>query len=173
MKDLEKLSARDCGLTDISDMAGCNSLDEILLGFNGISDLQPIADISGPENPIKALDLAANDIRDFSALQGNYMNLVLVGNPLEKYDCSNPFKSSVLLIDYFEGLENSSMSLSNSNYGTPSICGCPRNKQEAVTDALYDPVFETREEQLTRIRQDMQYVSYDGFEDMFLAIPEP
>ncbi len=173
MKDLEKISARDCGLTDISDMAGCSSLDEILLGFNGISDLQPIADISGPENPIKALDLAANDIRDLSALQGNYMNLVLVGNPLEKYESSNPFKSSVLLIDYFEGLENSSMSLSGSNYGTPSICGCPRNKQEAVTDALYDPVFETREEQLTRIRQDMQYVSYDGFEEMFLAIPEP
>ena len=170
---LEKISARDCGLTDISDMAGCSSLDEILLGFNGISDLQPIADISGPENPIKALDLAANDIRDLSALQGNYMNLVLVGNPIEKYESSNPFKSSVLLIDYFEGLENSSMSLSDSNYGTPSICGCPRNKQEAVTDALYDPVFETREEQLTRIRQDMQYVSYDGFEEMFLAIPEP
>ena len=175
MKDLEKLSARDCGLTDISGIAGCSSLDEILLSFNMIQDLQPIADISDSDDPdpISALDLAANDIRDISVLQESYFNLVLVGNPLEKYESSKSFKTSVLLIDYFDGLENSSMSSSGGNYGTVSICGCPRNRQEAVSDSLYDPVFESRDEQLTRIRQDMQYVSYDGFEDKFLAIPEP
>ncbi|GEM_PF-2618542 len=173
MKDLEKLSARDCGLTDISGIAGCSSLDEILLSFNMIQDLQPIADISDPDNPISVLDLGANDIRDISVLQETYFNLVLVGNPLEKYESSKSFNTSVLLIDYFDGLENSSMSTSGGNYGTVSICGCPRNRQEAVSDSLYDPVFESREEQLTRIRQTMKNVSYDGFEDKFLAIPEP
>ena len=171
MKELEKISARDCGLSDISGISGCSELDEILLGFNSISYLEPIAEIADKSDPIHALDLAANEIKDISVLQGDYYNLVLVGNPVEKYECSDPLMSSVFMIDYFEGLETSSLSISSSNIGTPSICGCPRARQEAVTEALYDPVFESRKDQLTRMRKTMKYLNYDGFEDMFLAIP--
>ena len=171
MKKLEKISARDCGLSDISGISGCSELDEILLGFNSISYLEPIAEIADKSDPIHALDLAANEIKDISVLQGDYYNLVLVGNPIEKYECSDPLMSSVFMIDYFEGLETSSLSISSSNIGTPSICGCPRARQEAVTEALYDPVFESRKDQLTRMRKTMKYLNYDGFEDMFLAIP--
>ena len=172
MKELEKISARDCGLSDISGISGCTELDEILLGFNSISDLEPIAKIADKSDPIHALDLADNEIKDFSVLQGDYINLVLAGNPLENYDCSDPLMSSVLIIDYYDGLETSSLSISSSNIGTPSICGCPRDKQEAVTEALYDPEFESRKDQLTRIRKTMKYLNYGGFEDMFLTISE-
>ena len=172
MKELEKISARDCSLSDISGISGCSELDEILLGFNSISDLEPIAAIADKSDPIHALDLADNEIKDFSVLQGDYINLVLAGNPLENYDCSDPLMSSVLIIDYYDGLETSSLSISSSNIGTPSICGCPRDKQEAVTEALYDPEFESRKDQLTRIRKTMKYLNYGGFEDMFLTISE-
>ena len=172
MKELEKISARDCGLSDISGISGCSELDEILLGFNSISNLEPIAEIADKSDPIHALDLAANEIKDISVLQGDYYNLVLVGNPIEKYECSDPLMSSVFMIDYFEGLETSSLSISSGNIGTPSICGCPRARQEAVTEALYDPEFESRKDQLTRIRKTMKYLNYDGFEDMFLTIPQ-
>ena len=170
MPNLKILSARDCSVRDLSGMEICKSLSRVTLGFNEISDISPIGEAAA-DRTLLTLDLAGNNISDLSGLKGKCQELILIGNPIESPRKTGLSYIHILLIDYFEGMENSS--LKNISIGTASTTGCPRDKQQAVSKAISSVRYQTREEQLELVRGEMQYTNYEGWEDSFLALEEP
>ena len=170
MPDLTELSARDCSITDVSGMEACKALGRISLGFNEISDISPIGKAAA-DRTVLTLDLAGNQVENLSALKGKYQELILIGNPVSSLVNQDLTYIHILLVDYFEGIENSS--LKNAVIGTASVTGCPRDKQQALSKAVSSVRYQTREEQLELLRTEAQYTDYEGWEDRFLAIEEP
>lgn len=62
--DVTKLDLSDCGITDISVLSVCSSLEELRLGGNYIRDISPLLDIP----KLRVLDLSGNMISDIRPL---------------------------------------------------------------------------------------------------------
>jgi hypothetical protein len=101
----------------------------------------------------------------------NCYDLVLVGNPITKYSTE---KENCLLdriwIDYFDGIENADLR----PLDFMSVVGCPRKVMQPLSEKYFTVKFNTRAEQLELMKSTISsYTNYDGFEEEFLAIPEP
>jgi hypothetical protein len=106
----------------------------------------------------------------FKAINNCY-DLVLVGNPITKYSTE---KENCLLdriwIDYFDGIENADLR----PLDFMSVVGCPRKVMQPLSVKYFTVKFNTRAEQLELMKSTISsYTNYDGFEEEFLAIPEP
>ena len=173
LTDLSYLSARDCGLTDISVLSDIKTLEYILLGFNEITNVPPQLGANAEGRGIYCLDLAQNKVSDITPLMTNCncYDLVLVGNPITKYSTE---KENCLLdriwIDYFDGIENADLR----PLDFMSVVGCPRKVMQPLSEKYFTVKFNTRAEQLELMKSTISsYTNYDGFEEEFLAIPEP
>ena len=73
-------------------------------------------------------------------------------------------------IDYFDGIENADLR----PLDFMSVVGCPRKVMQPLSEKYFTVKFNTRAEQLELMKSTISsYTNYDGFEEEFLAIPEP
>lgn len=88
--DVTTLDLSGCGISDISLLSLCTSLERLDLGDNRISDLTPLMDITG----LKSLDLENNRIGDLRPLLGltklEYLNLA--GNEIDSVTALSDLK---------------------------------------------------------------------------------
>ena len=88
--DVTSLDLSGCGISDISLLSLCTSLEKLDLGDNSIKDLTPLMDITG----LKSLDLENNKIDDVRPLMGlkklEYLNLA--GNKIDSVTALSDLK---------------------------------------------------------------------------------
>lgn len=157
MSELEKLSAVHCGINDISALKNCEKLNCAYLALNNISDI-PAFPNSAFEGYDAVLDLACNNIKDVSPLNGRKINCVaLQYNPVSvDSESFSGFSGSVLAVDYTEGLDTCCLA-ERKVFGI-YLADCPGDKQIALKDALGKNVkFVTREEQTEALNGKINY----------------
>ncbi|SDN87700.1 leucine-rich repeat domain-containing protein [Acetanaerobacterium elongatum] len=71
MENLEKIDAKNAGITDVSGLTDLPKLWEVQLNDNQITDVSPLANIS----TLKTLLLKGNPVTDFSSLKEIYIKL--------------------------------------------------------------------------------------------------
>lgn len=129
-KELEVLSAVDCGIADISALANCPKLTDIYLAQNRIVS---IAALKNLENGRLVVDLSFNNSVDCQALEGKYCKILclagteIVGSiPCKQCDILVVSYSDALLSEWAKELR----------CGEYWVIGCPADKQVRLEDHL-------------------------------------
>lgn len=127
MTAIKNIYAEKCGIKDISGLKGKKELSTALLGSNEIEDVSPLSEMNASYSSY--LDLAFNNISDFSKLKAdNYSIILLCGNK-DGYGSTIPegINVSSLLIDWFDGIYDTWYAKNNGSglidiylLGTPS-----------------------------------------------------
>lgn len=132
--NLMTLYAAGCGLTDISALADCESLQDVILCFNSIEDVTPLTVMMQQDYP--SIDLSYNAVTDISCLQGNMDSLLLHGNGEKVIDTMQEgLDTFYISADWYEGIENSNLGKSgNSLY--IYLLDCPNNQKLNIEDKI-------------------------------------
>ena len=136
---LTDISAVNCGIEDVSGLAGCPELLRIYLGANKISDVSTLKLES--ENPV-TLDLTGNQLSTLEGLpQVKYRALVLYANATDNAASVIPdgLEALEVVTPYFDGIESSPLT-NYSRFSTVYVVDCPQNQvlklQEAFSASL-------------------------------------
>ena len=165
MTKLSTLDARNCHLTDISGLQNCTRLQYILLGFNEINDVSALAFPDATIYIIDFLDLTNNRVESINPLNAYFSILLIAGNPIVESEGGENFKTDVCMIDYYDGLKNSS--LLEAVWGKLYVSNCPRDKQLEISNKERGAVFCTRAEQLEVIKSTHPEI-VESYESMYL-----
>ena len=137
LKNLEYLSAVDCGLTSISGISGCKNLVTMLFAFNQIQSLDGLRSPSSEWHET-ILDLSHNNLSSVSDLpKGEYRCILLQGNA-EGLGKTLPEKASTytIVVDWFSGIEDSPLSNIDS-VSYMYLLGCPDDQREALEGTFW------------------------------------
>lgn len=167
MPNLNTLLARNCNLTDISGLSNCSQLILILLGYNEISDISPLASLIEKKYDNRILEMTNNQVGSFSPLNAYYETIIMTGNPVSESNNGELFQVETCMTDYFDGIENSS--LAANAWDKLYISNCPRDKQLEVSQKARNAVFCTRAEQLEALKTMYPGLGFDEYEEAFLA----
>lgn len=108
MPELEMLHVQDCGISDISALAGLTNLRWLDLSHNGLEAVSNLPKSLGTlSNTL--LDLSNNQITNADSIPGgSYHALMLYGNPIAVTDGTfADLSATYLILDYHESLNSS------------------------------------------------------------------
>lgn len=162
MPELKVLSARNCGITDISALAGLEKLQELYLAANQIADISGLPQSMGAKSSCQ-LDLAYNRISNADSLpRGSYKVLTIHGNPLTITGRTfEELKGILLTLDYHNSLTASAVPAA---FNDVLVLDTPQDMQRSLKDILgHSTEFVTPEECQTRLEGDFG-ISYEGLE---------
>ena len=132
LKNLEYLSAVDCGLTNISGVSNCRKLVTMLFACNQIQSLDGLRTPTS-EWRETLLDLSHNHLSSVSDLpKGEYRCILLQGNE-EGLGKTLPDKvyTYTIAVDWFSGIEDSSLS-DHDAFSYIYLLGCPADQREVI-----------------------------------------
>ena len=164
MPELQKLSARNCGISDISALTYLAKLADLRLSGNQLQDISDLPSSIGTQ--LNAyLDLAYNQITNANYIpRGRYHTITLQGNPIEVN--SKTFldlSATILTMDYHEGFASCA---SVSKIADFLVADVPMDQQLALEKVLgYTAEFVTTEELLERLESTSGIV----YDDLTLA----
>lgn len=146
MSNLSSLTAENCGITDISALAGLSKLKLIRLAFNNIEDVGPLKkSLESAYDPI--VDLSFNRLTSAEALpEKRYDAIFLHGND----NCIGPtlhtgVKANCISLPWNDGLLDSGR-LVGWGYNDIYLVDCPKVKQVEVSETNSHCRFFTEQE---------------------------
>lgn len=147
MRNLTYLSAVACGITDISGLRGCTSLETVLLGFNSITDARDIP-VPDEEWPTMVLDLSYNQLNSLADVPAtSYRGLLLQGNDLGSSErVPAALEADDVVVSWYQGIEKSPL-CSFDRFPRVYLVGCPTS-QFGKVDAAFSSF------QLDRLSED-------------------
>ncbi|MFC2145604.1 leucine-rich repeat domain-containing protein, partial [Actinomycetota bacterium] len=178
--NLKRLNIRNCSISDISFIAGCNQLEELDLGENNITDITALENI----NTLEELNLRNNNITDITALSGLKELVYLNINSNKNIESIEPIADLTNLktlimrnVDAGEeiGLLTNLVNLKRLNIRNCSISDIsfiaglmaigalqddPVTGEKAILDIRDNPIFTSHEANLSFIRPYWQNISF-------------
>ena len=136
MRGLTRLSAIACGITDISGLRGCPSLETVLLGFNRIENARDIP-VPDEEWPEMVLDLSYNQINSLADVPAtSYRALLLQGNDLGSSErVPAALEANVAVVSWYQGVEKGPLR-SFDRFSRVYMLGCPTSEYGTVDKAF-------------------------------------
>ncbi len=125
LKGLERFSAINCGLEDISGLSKASNLQTILLSFNKIADVSALSGLA-LESRV-TLDLTNNALKSVAELPvGEYLAIMLYGNDASvAATLPEGIDAFEVTTAYFDGMRTEA--LKNVTYDL-YVVGCPQNQ---------------------------------------------
>ena len=136
LTELVSIRAEGCGLTDISGLSPCSNLKTVLLSFNQLKDVSPLASIT-PFSSDTILDLSFNQLEDVSSLPvGSYRALLLHGNtPSVINSLRSEHGAYIISAEYYDGILTTSLA-NKGTYSLICLIGTPTNQVLAVQETF-------------------------------------